>query len=125
MRSAGSYAKDGVGQTDTLERDAPMAYPRSCAAQRVAFLSSCALRSDNTSVDPTDARHVRSMKSSAFGHLHFERDQMSADQARPGSGRSGGNRAHVPDSPSYFAACHLRREWVLLAAPWLHGRVAA
>jgi hypothetical protein len=26
MRSAGSYVKDGVGQTDTLERDAPMAY---------------------------------------------------------------------------------------------------
>ncbi len=37
----------------------------------------------------------------------------------------GGNCTHVPYSASYFAACHLRREWVLLAALWLHGRVAA
>jgi hypothetical protein len=34
-----------------------MSYPFSCAVQRVAFLSSSALRSANTSVDPTEARN--------------------------------------------------------------------
>jgi hypothetical protein len=56
-----------------------------------------------TSVDQTDARYARLKGSVWVGRLRLERSQMPAGQARPESGRSGGNCTRSAFDESCFS----------------------